>query len=239
MIKVDGLKYTQLWHCFGNVHHLASLETIINMLKESETNVLAINTHRLKEGHKEYLEIGYDGISLDSLTEKIDISKLHKMLNINLQTSAKLAYEKTKLAYDMSGERLIKLEVLGGDYKHSNQNEIVVAARDIIRWNSSLNVYPLLENDLLTAKKLIDVGCKLLRVMGSGIGTGEGIKDIKTLAKICELGVPVIIDGGIGSLDDAKQALEVGVDGILVNSMLFEQIEPPEVVLKDFKNLFK
>jgi thiazole synthase len=161
------------------------------------------------------------------------------MLNINLQTSAKLAYEKTKLAYDMSGERLIKLEVLGGDYKHSNQNEIVVAARDIIRWNSSLNVYPLLENDLLTAKKLIDVGCKLLRVMGSGIGTGEGIKDIKTLAKICELGVPVIIDGGIGSLDDAKQALEVGVDGILVNSMLFEQIEPPEVVLKDFKNLFK
>lgn len=235
----EGNEFTKLWHCFGNSYHLASLSTVIDMINASNTNVLPVNTHNLTTAKNESgLELGYAGVPLSMLKNKFDTSGMHIMLNINLQTSAEDAINKTKLAFDMSGEKMIKLEVLDKEHRNSNQDEIVKAASELNKWEPSLHVYPLFANDLTTAKKLIDAGCKLLRVMGSAIGACKGIADQDTFQKICSLGVPVVLDGGIGSVDHAKTALALGAQGFLVNSMLFEQDKGPADVLKDFAVLF-
>ena len=236
--KSEDKEFTRLWHCFGNSYHMAPLNTVIDMINASKTNVLPVNTHNLVPQNKNGLELGYAGVPLSMLQNACDVSKMHIMLNINLQTSAEAAINKTKLAFDMSGEKLIKLEVLDKEHKHSNQDEIVKAASELNKWNHSLKVYPLFANDLTTAKRLVDAGCKLLRVMGSAIGACKGITDQDTFQKICALGVPVVLDGGVGSLDHAKNAISLGAQGVLVNSMLFEQDRPPSEVLEDFAAYF-
>jgi thiazole synthase ThiGH ThiG subunit len=233
----SNLNFTRLWHCFGNSYHLAPFDIIIKMISASKTNVLPVNTHNLTKTNEDGLELGYAGVPLSKMKEVNDISDMHIMLNINLQTTAMDAVNKTKLAFDMTGEPLIKLEVLDKKHAKSNQEEIVKAVKELTKWNSSLKIYPLFANDLTTANKLIDAGSELLRVMGSPIGSCNGITDKKTFRDICSLGAPVVLDGGIGSLSDAKEALELGAEGFLVNSMLFEQKITPFELLGDFKLL--
>jgi thiazole synthase len=86
----------------------------------------------------------------------------------------------------------------------------------------------------VVAKELVDAGCPLLRVMGGPIGSGAGIADEAAFAECCNLGVPVVLDGGIGAVEDYLTARRLGAAGCLVNSMLFEQGLPPSKVLGDF-----
>jgi len=235
-----GYKLTRFWHCFGIHQHLADLNTVIGLIQASETNVLPINTHRLnQERNISHLEVGYAGVSIKELASHIDLSKYHQMLNINLQTTAEAAVAKTRLAYDMLGEPLIKLEVLDSSHRYSNQAGIVEATKQLNKWDSHLVVFPLFHNDLDIAKQLIDAGSPLLRVMGSGIGSCNGIQDLDTFAQICSLGVPVILDGGIGSVNDAVNAMEAGATGILINSMLFQQQQPPIEVMANFADEYE
>lgn len=235
----NGIDFSKLWHCFGNSYHLASLDSIKGLLRASQTNVLPINTHRLnKETARKGLELGYAGITLDFFEQNYDTSDLHKMLNINLQTTANEAVDKTKLAFDLTGERIVKLEVLDKTHKDSNQNEIIKAAEALKNWNSSLMILPLFYNEVKVARSLIDLGCPILRVMGSSIGQRKGIVDTDSLKEICSMGVPVILDGGIGSIDHALEAMNCGATGVLINSMLFEFKEGPVEVMKNFATKF-
>lgn len=219
---------------------MAPLEVVINLLKESYTNVIPINTHRLDENkNHDYLEVGYAGVPYHVLSQHIDTTPYIKMLNINLQTSAEKAINKTKTAYSMTGFPIVKLEVLEPEHKYSNQDEIVKATKKLIEWDSTLMVCPLFDNEIITAKRLVDAGAPLLRVMGSGIGSCAGIKDIDTFHEICQLNVPVILDGGIGKIEDARAAMEAGATGILINSMLFQQAQDPASVMNKFSNSYR
>ncbi len=234
-IECDGKRFTRLWHCFGNSHHMAEFQVIRGLLEASQTNVLPINTHRLSpETGMNGLELGYAGVKIREFESQHDVSSMIKMLNINLETSAKGAIEKTKLAVKLTGEKVIKLEVLNADRKTSNQAELITAVRELTAWDPSLMILPLLANDLQTAKELVATGCSMLRVMGSAIGSCSGIADQEELARICNLGLPVILDGGIGSIDHVNQALDAGVSGILVNSMLFDVAQSPVEVMRSF-----
>lgn len=239
LFPCSGFQFTRFWHCFGNYNHLADLDVVLGLLDASKTNVLPINTHNLDETKNEAaLEVGYAGVPLSLLAKHYDLSRFHKMLNINLQTTAQAAINKTRIAYEMTGEPLIKLEVLESNHRHSNQDGIVEATRQLIRHDSHLIIFPLFQNDLTIAKQLVDAGSPLLRVMGSGIGSCGGIQDLDTFEKICQLGVPVILDGGIGHIKDAEQAMAAGATGILINSMLFQQSQPPVKVMADFSDAF-
>lgn len=237
--QCNGYQLTRFWHCFGNHNHMADLQTILNFLQHSRTNVLPINTHRLNGSRdRSGLEIGYMGFSYDTVASHINMSQYTPMLNINLQTTAQAAVDKTKLAYEMTGFPVIKLEVLDETKKFSNQDEIIKATKTLIASDKNLMVCPLFGNDLTTAKKLIDCGAPLLRVMGSGIGSCDGVTAMDTFHQICQLGVPVVLDGGIGSIQDALTALDAGAEGILVNSMLFQQEDTPSDVMKKFAKEF-
>ncbi len=233
------IKFSRLWHCFGNHTHLAPLDVVEGLLKASKSNVLPINTHRLTpETKREGMELGYAGITYDQFSKHFDTSGYIKMLNINLQTSAQDAIDKTKLAFDLTGEKVIKLEVLNSDRITSNQKELIQAARELMAWNDDLVVLPLLENDYNTAKELVDSGCPMLRIMGSAIGSCKGVTDFTTLERIVQLGVPVILDGGIGSVEHALKTMDIGITGVLINSMLFTSDISPVEVMQDFAKAF-
>lgn len=208
---------------------------IEELLDISGSNVLPINTHNLTpERAEQGLEIGFGGVTYKALSAKRNLASMHRVLNINHHTTSEGAFEKTKLAFSLTGERVIKLEVLSSDLKTSNDAEIIEAVRKLRGWNNELIILPLLSSDIDTARILVDLGCPLLRVMGSAIGSCQGIANAPAFKQICELGVPVVLDGGVGSAKDFHQALMLGASGVLINSMLFSSTSSPGEVMASF-----
>ena len=234
--KIEGIEITKLWHCFGNYMHKVDKDTAIQMLKASETNVIPINTHLLSESkNKNDLQIGFSGVKLSDLETEIDLNKYNLMLNINHQKSAQEAFNKTLWAYAITSIKLIKLEVLNDDLSTSNDAELIKSVIMLKKELPELIIMPLLSNNYSIAKQLVDLGCPLLRVMGSAIGSGEGIKDVEEFEKICCLNAPVVLDGGVSTAQDYHLAKKLGATGCLINSALFIKDRDPVDYLRKFR----
>ena len=235
LINVDGFGLSRLWHCFGTPRRSASMEEILGMYDASGSNVLPINTHRLsRELGYAGLELGFAGVSLTHFQARRDADNYFWMLNINHQRSAEAVIEKTRLAVDLTKKALVKLEVLTDNLLSSKDSEVLRAVEFLVRQEPQLHIFPLISANLDIAKELVNVGCHLLRVMGSPIGSGRGIEDEEVFAQICTLGVPVILDGGVGSEQDARRAFALGAEGVLVNSMLFSADVGPVARMRCF-----
>jgi thiazole synthase len=233
--RVAGLEMTRIWHCFGNYARRVDLWTIQRMLRASGTNVLPINTHRLSRASlRDGLEIGFGGVTVDELRERRSFDGMVLMLNINHQTTAAEAVAKTALAHELTGEPVVKLEVLNEDLRTSNDDQLIEAVRELRRLLPQLILMPLVSNDWVSAQRLVQLGCPLLRVMGSDIGSGRGIIDRETFGRVCTLPVPVVLDGGVATAADFAMAHAAGAQGCLINSALFAGSAPPDVVLRAF-----
>jgi thiazole synthase len=228
-----GRKLSRLWHCFGNYMHTVDLSDVVAMLAASETNVLPVNTHRLdKRRNRDDLLIGFGGVTYDLLSATVDTGQMIKMVNINHQTIVEDVVDKTLLAYELTGEPVIKLELLRSDLKRSNDAMLVKAVEQLSRRAPQLVLMPLVSNNALAARDLIALNCPLLRVMGGPIGSGSGIADRDTFAELCALAPHVVLDGGVGSAADVVLARKLGADGCLVNSMLFMDPRGPAATLQ-------
>jgi thiazole synthase len=235
LFRVAGLDMTRIWHCFGNYTHRVDLWTIQRMLRASGTNVLPINTHRLSAtSQRDGLEIGFGGVTVDELRARRPLDGMVLMLNINHQTTAAAAVAKTELAYDVTGEVVVKLEVLNHDLRTSNDDQLIAAVRELRRTLPQLILMPLVSNNWVSAQRLVELGCPLLRVMGSDIGSGRGVIDRETFRRVCTLPVPVVLDGGVARAADFAIAHAAGAQGCLINSALFAGSAAPEVVLRAF-----
>lgn len=231
----DGLSLATIWHCFGNYMHRVDLQQVLAMLDASGTNVIPVNTHKLDAAKRRGdLLIGFGNVTFDGLAAAKDISRYILMVNVNHQTAASTAVDKTLLAADLTGIETIKLEVLSEDLKNSNDAALVEAVQTLRARRPDLRIMPLHSNDPAVAKDLVEAGCPLLRVMGGSIGSGAGIIDEASFEACCRLGVPVVLDGGVGDADDYLAATRLGAAGCLVNSMLFERGREPDEVLGDF-----
>jgi thiazole synthase len=234
-ISCAGLELSPLWHCFGNHTDRIGLEQANALLDASGTNVLPINTHLLAgDSGRDGLRIGFGDVTYDRLRGVRDVSGMVKMLNINLLVSARAAVRKARMARDVTGEHVLKLEVLNPDLATSNDEQLVRAVAELRDLDSELVIMPLLSADLPLAAELVELGCPLLRVMGGSIGSGTGIRDRELFREICELEVPVVLDGGVGSPDDVRSAFECGASGVLVNSALFGSVLPPHRMIESF-----
>jgi thiazole synthase len=230
-----GVRMSRIWHCFGNTMHRVDLDTVLAMLAASRSNVLPVNTHLLDptSGRKGLL-IGFGGVQFDEVAPHLPMQEMVVMLNINHQTSARAAIDKTVLAHALTGERIVKLEVLNADMRTSNDTALIEAVRHLRQAMPELIIMPLLHNDAASAQTLVDLGCPLLRVMGSGIGDGKGIVDEQAFARICALPVPVVLDGGVRDARDYAHAHRLGAVGCLVNSALFDAGDTPQARLARF-----
>jgi len=121
----------------------------------------------------------------------------------------------------LGGENpLVKLEVLS-DPKTllPDAEETLKAARQLV--SEGFRVLPYTSDDPVAARKLEDAGCAAVMPLGSPIGSGMGIRNPYNLRLIVEQArVPVILDAGVGTASDAALAMELGADGVLMNSAI-------------------
>ena len=131
-----------------------------------------------------------------------------------------------RLAREAGGWALVKLEILG-DQKtlYPDMPETLVAAEALIADGFQVMVY--CSDDPLFAKKLEDVGCAAIMPLAAPIGSGLGVQNPVNLRLIVEqTKVPVIVDAGVGTASDAAVAMELGCDGVLMNTAIAEARDP-------------
>ncbi len=135
--------------------------------------------------------------------------------------SAKEAITTAQMAREVFGTNWIKLEVIGDQYNlQPDPFETVKAAEILIK--EGFEVFPYTTDDLVVATRLVDVGCKILMPWGSPIGSGQGLMNPLNLKAIREKfpKTQLIVDAGIGKPSDAVKAMELGYDGVLLNSAI-------------------
>ena len=149
--------------------------------------------------------------------------------------NSKEALRTLRLAREIGGWKLVKLEVLG-DKKtlYPNMIETIDSTKTLVKEGFKVMVY--CTDDPLLAKKLEDSGASAIMPLASPIGSGLGIKNKMNISLIIKQSkVPVIVDAGIGTASDATIAMELGCDGVLVNSAI-ANAKKPILMAKAFKD---
>ncbi|EMR14380.1 thiazole biosynthesis protein ThiG [Methylophaga lonarensis MPL] len=141
--------------------------------------------------------------------------------------SVKEAVSTARLARELFETDWIKLEVMGDSYNlQPDPFALVEATRTLIA--EGFKVFPYCTDDLVLCQRLADLGCEVLMPWGAPIGTGQGLLNpyaLTTLRKrLPEM--TLLVDAGIGKPSDAVQAMEMGYDGILLNTAVAEALEP-------------
>src|SRR6266487_1655073 len=137
--------------------------------------------------------------------------------------SAEEAVRTARLAREALGTEWIKLEVIGDQTTLFPDNEQTLdAARTLVK--EGFIVLPYFTDDLIVAKKLIDAGCPAVMPLAAPIGSGLGVQNPTNLRIMREriTEVPMIVDAGVGTASDAAVAMELGADGVLMNTAIAE-----------------
>ena len=156
-----------------------------------------------------------------SLLEILPPSKYTLLPNTAGCYSADDAVRTLRLARELlDGHSLVKLEVLGDPQSlYPNVIETIAAAKTLVADGFQVMVYT--SDDPIVAKQLEDIGCVAIMPLASLIGSGMGILNPWNLQLIMErVQVPVIVDAGVGTASDAAIAMELGCDGVLMNTAI-------------------
>ncbi|WP_337997261.1 thiazole synthase [Oleispirillum naphthae] len=140
--------------------------------------------------------------------------------------TAEDAVRTLRLAREAGGWDLVKLEVLG-DQKtlYPNMVETVQAAEILLKEGFQVMVY--CSDDPIYAKRLEEMGCAAVMPLAAPIGSGLGIQNPVNIRLIVEEAkVPVLVDAGVGTASDAAEAMELGCDGVLMNTAIAAAKDP-------------
>jgi len=160
------------------------------------------------------------------LTDYLNLNKIILLPNTAGCFNSNEALRTLRLAREMGGWKLVKLEVLG-DKKtlYPNMIETIKATKILVKEGFKVMVY--CTDDPLLAKKLEDDGAAAIMPLASPIGSGLGLQNKINISLIIKQSkVPVIIDAGIGTASDATIAMELGCDGVLINSAIANAKNP-------------
>lgn len=141
--------------------------------------------------------------------------------------SVQEAVNTAKMARELFNTDWIKLEVIGhADNLQPDVFALVEAARILTK--DGFKVFPYMTDDLIVGEKLIEAGCKVLMPWGAPIGSGQGLRtpDALRAMRAHFPDVPLIVDAGIGRPSDAVQAMELGMDAILLNTAVARAGDP-------------
>ena len=141
--------------------------------------------------------------------------------------TAEDAVRTCKLARELlDGHSLVKLEVLGDERTlYPDVVQTLKAAELLVAANFDVMVYP--SDDPILARQLEEIGCVAVMPLAAPIGSGLGIQNRYTLLEIIENAkVPIIVDAGVGTASDAAIAMELGCDGVLMNTAIAGARDP-------------
>ena len=160
------------------------------------------------------------------LTDYLNPKKIIFLPNTAGCFNSEEALRTLRLAREMGGWKLVKLEVLG-DKKtlYPNMIETIKSTKTLVKEGFKVMVY--CTDDPLLAKKLEDSGASAIMPLASPIGSGLGLQNKINISIIIKQSkVPVIVDAGIGTASDATIAMELGCDGVLINSAIANANKP-------------
>ena len=186
-----------------------SNELMAKSLEASGTDMVTVAVRRVNLSDR----------SKESLLDFLDLKKYHILPNTAGCYSADDAIRTAMLAREVLDTPWLKLEVLGDEKTLFPDNEgLLEATRVLVR--EGFIVLPYLNDDLIVARRLIDAGAAAVMPLAAPIGSGLGIQNLTNLLILREQirQVPLIVDAGVGTASDAALAMELGVDGILMNT---------------------
>lgn len=170
--------------------------------------------------------------SKESELDFIDRTRIHILPNTAACYTADEAIRTARLAQEVGLSNWIKLEVIGDQKTLFPDNEgLLDATRVLVK--EGFVVLPYTTDDLVNARKLIDAGASAVMPLAAPIGSGLGIQNITNLKILREAisEVPLIVDAGVGTASDAALAMELGYDGILLNTAIAEADDPEQMSL--------
>lgn len=161
--------------------------------------------------------------SKESLLDYIDRSKFFILPNTAACYTADEAIRTARLAREVGLSHWVKLEVIGDQRTLFPDNAgLLEATRVLVK--EGFVVLPYTNDDLVNARRLVDAGAAAVMPMAAPIGSGLGIQNATNLRILREMitEVPLIVDAGVGTASDAAIALELGYDGLLMNTAIAE-----------------
>ena len=207
----------------------SSLEVMQKSLVNTKCEIVTVAVRRIQG-----LENGHKG-----LMESIDWQSIWMLPNTAGCTNAEEAIRVARMGRELaklSGQEnnnFVKLEVIPNKkYLLPDPIGTLKAAEKLVK--EGFTVLPYINSDPLIAKQLEEIGCATVMPLGSPIGSAQGIKNAANIAMIIEEShIPIIVDAGIGVPSEAAQALEMGADGVLINSAI-ALAKDPELMAQAF-----
>lgn len=195
----------------------ASFDLMVKSLEASGADMITVAVRRvnLKDRSKE------------SLLDHIDTKKYHILPNTAACYSADEAIRTAMLAREVLDNNWIKLEVIGDEKTLFPDNQgLLEATRALVK--EGFIVLPYFNDDLIVARRLIDAGAAAVMPLAAPIGSGLGIQNVTNLRILREqvTEVPLIVDAGVGTASDAALAMELGADGVLMNTAIACAADP-------------
>ncbi len=165
--------------------------------------------------------------SKESLLDFIDPKRYFLLPNTAGCYTADDAIRTARLGREVGLSDWVKVEVIGDERTlYPDVAATVEATRVLVK--EGFTVLPYTSDDVVIAKRLLDAGASAIMPLGAPIGSGMGIQNTANIQILRELvtGVPLIVDAGVGTASDAAIAMELGADGVLMNSGIAHAQEP-------------
>lgn len=199
-----------------------SLQALLDSVEASGTEMVTVAVRRVD------LASSGDGESLLGALRRVGEARgrpLHLLPNTAGCLTAKEAVLTAHLAREALQTDLVKLEVIGDDGGRATRPTLYPDAVELLRAASELvadgfEVLAYCGDDPVTARKLVDAGCAAVMPLAAPIGSGMGVLNPYALRLIRDLlpDVPLVVDAGLGTASDAALAMELGYDGVLLNT---------------------
>lgn len=159
----------------------------------------------------------------ESLLDYLDRTKYFLLPNTAGCYSADEAMRAARLGREVGLSDWVKLEVIGDQQTLFPDTAELLRATEILA-KDGFKVLPYTSDDLIVARRLVDAGAAAVMPLGAPIGSGMGIQNAANLRILREriTEVPLIIDAGVGTASDAAVAMELGADGVLMNTAIAE-----------------
>jgi thiazole synthase len=164
--------------------------------------------------------------SKESLLDYIDTARMFILPNTAGCYTAEDAIRTARLGQEAGLSNWVKLEVIGDERTLFPDNEALIQATRVLV-KEGFVVLPYTNDDPIACRKLEDAGAAAVMPLGAPIGSGLGIQNPNNIRIIREFsGVPVIVDAGVGTASDATVAMELGADGVLMNTAIAGAQDP-------------
>lgn len=159
-----------------------------------------------------------------SLLSSLDVNLLPNTAGCH---TVKEAVTTAQMARELFNTHWVKLEVIGDEYNlQPDPFALLEATKELVQ--QGFEVFPYCTDDLVLCEKLVEAGCRILMPWGAPIGTGKGLMNpyaLKTLRQRMP-NITLIVDAGIGAPSHAAQAMELGYDGVLLNTAVANANNP-------------